>query len=122
MPTKIHTLNNLSLKVPIKSASINVPKDQMEFVKSAMMDIKNTARISDVQIIEGEQPDLFDIELDEEGIAQINEEKRRRSEEKKKQRKQEKEAKVLYQKQDVETDIIKKMLEEERQEEKDKTL
>lgn len=132
---KYKSENNLSLRTPITSAKLVVKPENRQFTEQALLDIKNTTNISDIQLEEGTETGISDIDIDWQEVERINEERRKekelrkqkKAEEKRKNETEQRKAKFgkeqfeqAYKEQDIQSNIIKDMLQEEPKKEDDK--
>ncbi len=117
---KYKSENNMSLKTPIKSADITIESQYEEFVKNAMLDIKNTGTVENANLSTGENTNISSIEIDLEGLERINEEKRKKKEAQKQQKKfGESDFEGAYNGQQINGSIIKDMMTEDKTQEKE---
>lgn len=61
---KYKSENNLSLRTPITSAKLVVKPENRQFTEQALLDIKNTTNIGDIQLEEGTETGISDIDID----------------------------------------------------------
>ena len=123
---KYKSENNLSLRTPIKSAKLTVKPENREFVEQAMLDIRNTTTIDNVDLVTGQNMGISDIDVDWEEVERLNEEKRKKKEldkqkkaEEKKEKFREDKYKKAYEGQEIQSDIIKEMLRDDPEKEKE---
>ena len=112
-----------------------VKPENRQFIEQALLDIKNTTNIGDIQLEEGTETGISDIDIDWQEVERINEERRKekelrkqkKAEEKRKSEAEQRKAKFgkeefeqAYNGQDIQSNIIKDMLQEEPKKEDDK--
>lgn len=132
---KYKSENNLSLRTPITSAKLVVKPENRQFTEQALLDIKNTTNIGDIQPEEGTETGISDIDIDWQEVERINEERRKekelrkqkKAEEKRKNEAEQRKVKFgkeqfeqAYNGQDIQSNIIKDMLQDETKKEDDK--
>lgn len=76
--------NSLSLRAPIKKATLRVTPEHFSFVQDSLMDIKNATNSNIIMILEGKDNNLEDLEIDWEEVERLKEEKRQKKEREKK--------------------------------------
>lgn len=71
---------NLSLRTPIKSSTMFTKAENLDFVNNALLDIKNATNCKNIQVMEGQEEKIENVEIDWEDLKKIEEEKRRKKE------------------------------------------
>ena len=91
-----------------------------------MLDIRNTTTIDNVDLVTGQNMGISDIDVDWEEVERLNEEKRKKKEldkqkkaEEKKEKFREDKYKKAYEGQEIQSDIIKEMLRDDPEKEKE---
>lgn len=119
--------NNLSLRAPIKYAQLAVNPENRSFMEEVMPDILSTTNSDRIELVEGDKVQASNFEVDWEEVQRINEEKRkkkelekqRKEEESKKENKGkafgEEEYKKAYEGQEIQSDIIRKMIDNQKE-------
>ena len=100
--------------------------ENRQFTEQALLDIKNTTNISDIQLEEGTETGISDIDIDWQEVERINEERRKEKELRKQKKAEEKRKnaqeqakfgkehyKQAYNGHDIQSNIIKDMVQDE---------